>query len=274
MKKVLLITLLFATTTSFSQVKTTLVKKVLSLTMPTPGEDGFPGTRGASIVWNPVQKKYYAAMAGNAAYPMGVYDAKGKLLSDIDAVTLMDVRGLWYNTKTKRIESNGYNEFGFFYYNLNKSGLISGYDMIKEGMNQPSDQSVGAYNAQKNEVLFIKGSKLVSYSAADATANDTEYIIHFNRTKKQGKSETEDLETLPVDYNTSTVIYTGIAGAEIGFLNVTLKQIELYNMKDGFMTQAIKLPKDAACYASFCFAYTNGMYWLFNQETRNWIGYK
>ena len=53
------------------------LKKVLTLAMP--GEDG---SNGASVAWHPLLKLYYAAMAGNAIYNLGVFDAKGKLVVD------------------------------------------------------------------------------------------------------------------------------------------------------------------------------------------------
>ena len=47
------------------------LKKVMELKMPKTVDDDMPGTRGASVVWHPVNKKYYACFAGNADYPFG-----------------------------------------------------------------------------------------------------------------------------------------------------------------------------------------------------------
>src|SRR5262245_4426823 len=77
----------------------TTLKKVLELKMPKEG-----GANGASVAWHPVQKKYYAAMAGNTTYPLAVFDINGKRLSADDQTTMFDVRGLWYNSRSKKLQ--------------------------------------------------------------------------------------------------------------------------------------------------------------------------
>ncbi len=63
---------------SFSTAQAqTILKQVLVLQMP---EDD--GSNSASVVWHPLTKKYYTSMAGNASYPMGVFNEKGKLIQD------------------------------------------------------------------------------------------------------------------------------------------------------------------------------------------------
>jgi hypothetical protein len=257
---------------AFTQTSKSL-KKILELKMPKTADDDMPGTRGASVAWHPGQKKYYAAMAGNASYPMAVFDVKGKRLSDDDLVAMMDTRGLWYNPVTKKICGNGYNETGWFYYNLNKTGLVTGYDMQLEGMNQPGEQCVGAYNPATKNVLFLKGSEISMYKDNNMSDIST-LMIHWGRKKTQGADEAEDAAVTPEAYNNTTVVFTGIKGQELGFLNVEKKQVELYDIGSGFITNTLKLPADIAAETSFNFAYTNGMYWLFDMENRIWKGYK
>ncbi|MBK8953300.1 MAG: hypothetical protein IPM85_14545 [Chitinophagaceae bacterium] len=120
------------------------LKKVMTLQMALTADDDMPGTRGASVVWHPVQKKYYAAMAGNVGYPMCVFDSKGNRLSEDDHATQMDVRGLWYNPVKKAIQGNGYGDFGWFSYKLDAKGMVIEVETIKEGQNQPDVQCVGA----------------------------------------------------------------------------------------------------------------------------------
>jgi hypothetical protein len=40
------------------------------------------------------------------------------------------------------------------------------------------------------------------------------------------------------------------------------------------MTQILKLPDTATTEGMFNFAFANGIYWLFDMETRIWTGYK
>ncbi|MEQ1676296.1 MAG: hypothetical protein ABL876_06335 [Chitinophagaceae bacterium] len=250
------------------------LKATIKLLMPRTADDDMPGTRGASVVWHPVQKKYYAAMAGNVGYPLGVYDATGKLLSTDDLSTEQDIRGLWYNPVKKQIQGNTYNDYGWFYYTLNAKGIPLSSTVFAEGMNQPDEQSVGAFSISKQQVMFLKAGQVFTYSSTGESIGDP-LTIHWGRSKADGVSDTEPEEpATPEDYNYTTVVFTGIKGSELGFLNITEMQIELYSIEDGFMTRALKLPEDAPLNQSFNFSYANGMYWLFSIEERIWTSYK
>ena len=56
-----------------AQTPTRQLKQILKLEIPMEG-----GANGASVTWHPVLKRYYAAMAGNKIYSLGVYDPTGK----------------------------------------------------------------------------------------------------------------------------------------------------------------------------------------------------
>ena len=184
--------LFFLTITAFlilpvqSGAQNRTLKKVLELKMPKNTGDDFCGTRGASVCWNPVTKKYYAAFAGNTGFPLAVFDLKGKRLSNDDLTTKEDNRGLWYDPATKKICGNGYNETGWFSYTLDKNGIPTDATIDHEGMNQPEGNSVGTFNPLKKEVIFLNKDQ-VSFYAEDATSNKTltlplagkKNIIHY-----------------------------------------------------------------------------------------------
>ncbi len=249
------------------------LKKVMELKMPKTVEDDMPGTRGASVAWHPVQKKYYVSFAGNKDYPMAVFNMIGKRLSPDEQTTLIDTRGLWYNTAAKKICGNGYADNGWFSYKLNALGLPNSMDVDTTGQNQPNEQSVGAFNPLKKQVLFIEGSQIWAYNDK-AIADENKTAIHWGLTPKDGIAADEDVTLAPEGYNTSTLIYSGIPNAEAGVLNIVNKQVELYSLKTGFLTQKLALPDDAVVEATFNFAFANGIYWFFNMEQRVWIGYK
>jgi hypothetical protein len=254
-------------------IKPRQLKKAITLQMALTEEDDMPGKRGASVVWHPLQKKYYAAMAGNIGYPLCVFNAVGKRISKDDHITEADVRGMWYHPTAKAIQGNAYSDNGWFQYKLNLAGMVQELEELQSGMNQPNGQCVGAYRGAKKQVLFLGGSQLFFYDEVSAGAVDS-MLIHFGRKKADGPLEDADPNASPEAYNYTTVVFTGIKGAELGFLNVTDKQIELYDVNSGFLTQVLKLPADATSEASFNFAYTNGAYWLFDMEKRVWTGYK
>lgn len=270
MKKHLFLPLLLVVTVSaFAQTTPKLLKKTLSFVMPRTTDDEMPGTRGASVVWHPLQKKYYAAMAGNIGYPMGVYDPGGKRLSSDSLDTGEDIRGMWYNPTAKQVQGNSYNDYGWFSYTLNAKGIPTGSEIFAEGMNQPGEQSVGAFSIAKQQVMFLKDGEIWFYNSK-GEALEGSLKIQWGRAKADGESEDE--AATPEAYNYTTVVYTGIKGAELGFLNIL--DMQVYNIEDGFMTKVLKLPEDAAMNSSFNFAYANGLYFLFNMELRTWTGYK
>jgi len=248
------------------------LKKGITLKVARSESDEMPGTRGASVAWHPGLKKYYAAMAGNVAYPLSVFDATGKRVSPDSLNCEADVRGLWYNPVAKTIQGNAYGDGGWFSYKLDAKGMVKEVESLMEEMTQPNEQSVGAYNPVASQVLFLDGSKVFFYKMSDGLSEDF-VNIHWGRTKAEGASEEEDETVTPVSYNTS-LVFTGIKGAELGFLNIDENQIELYSIEDGFLTRKLQLPEGTASYQSFNFAFSNGMYWLFNIEARTWTSYK
>ncbi len=264
--------ILLLNTVTTAQTSVTL-KKVMELKMPKTAGDDMPGKRGASVIWNPVQNKYYAAMAGNTGFPLAIFNAAGKRLSSDDLATMIDVRGLWFNPQKKMICGNGYDTVGWFHYMLDPKGVVLEAVVDIAEKTQPNQQSVGTYNPIRNEVMFLNGNQVSLYSNVGTTNNEVN--LHFGVTKKDDIGEKfQKTDETPEDYNTTSVIYTGIKNAEIGVLNKTEKQIELYSFDDGFLSKKLKLPEDAPAESMFNFAYANGIYWLFNMETRIWKGYK
>jgi len=273
MKKLFLLSLALLTIIATqAQSAAQRLKKVTELKMPKTADDDMPGKRGASITWHPVQKKYYAVFAGNAAYPMAVFDDKAKRLSSDSQTAMIDSRGLWYDPATKLISGNGYDDNGWFTYKLDSKGILSDINIIVEGMNQPDAQSVGAYNSAGKQIMFLFRSQVYIYNK-DAEVEDS-LLIHWNRKKIDGPADDEDPEDAPEDYNHTTLVYTGIKGQELGFLNITNKQVELYDIKTGFLTKTLSFPETAVTEALFNFSYANGIYWLFNMDLRKWVGYK
>jgi hypothetical protein len=273
-KYIFLLAVLAATVSASTQTITPkLLKKSMTLLMPRTTDDEMPGTRGGSVAWHPLQKKYYAAMAGNVGYPLGVYDITGKLLSPESLNADADVRGLWYNPVKKQVQGNAYGDFGWFALLLDTKGIPESADFFMEGSNQPNEQSVGAYNTATKEVLFLNDGYVSFYSFEDGMSNNS-VQIQWGRTKNDAAISEGEEGSTPENYNNSTVIYTGLKGAELGFLNTGDKQIELYSIENGTMSRILKLPEDAPMNSSFNFAYTNGMYWLYNIESRTWTAYK
>ena len=257
------------------------LKKTIELQMPgipaksiLTGEDSLPGKRGGSVIWHPGQKKYYAAFAGNYTYPLAVFDAAGKRLSGEDLTCMVDLRGLWYNPKLKKICGNGYSDIGWFSYTLDTKGIPVENEIYAEGMNQPGQQSIGVFNPKSNMVYFLDGQNVYVYNEEGMQEEDSTIRLYAGISKKEDIDEDDDAEYLSEDYSFNVLIYTGNPKTEFGLLNITEKQVELYNRKTGLMTQKLKLPADLPTWGSFNFSYANGIYWAFDQDTIIWTGYK
>jgi hypothetical protein len=272
-KYIVLITaiLLFSSNVLHAQNRT--LKQVLELQMPKTIDDDLCGTRGAGVCWNPVTQKYYAAFCGNTGFPMGVFNAAGKRISGDTLVTMEDIRGIWYDAAINKIMANGYNDIGWINYELDKAGIPTHYYYKYLGINQPNEQSVGAYDANMKKVLFLNGSRVMLYQGTNnmSVAVLDSVQIHWGRKKSEGPAENE--LDVNYDYN-SNVVASNIKDAEFGFLNTASKQIELYSYKGGYLQLTLKLPDTAPMEPAFNFAYSNGIYWLFDISNRKWIGYK
>lgn len=273
MKKIFLTAILFITIAATAQVKTRALKKVAELQMPDTAGNTYHGTRGGSVAWHPLQKKYYASMAGNYNYPLAVFDATGKRLSDDFQSSLIDVRGLWYNPITKTIHGNGFDTVGWFSYKIDAKGMVTDLNSVLEGRNQPDKQCVGAYNPLARTVLFLYNGEVIPYELNNATPTGRNTTIYWGVSAKTDQSDDESGANAG-NYNSTTIVYTAIPKAQYGFLNTVSAQIELYDAGTGLLTQVLTLPADAPTPDSFNFAYTNGTYWIFDMNNRVWLGYK
>ena len=266
-----IITLLLISSTGL-HAQDRILKQVMELKMPKEAGDDLCGTRGAGVCWNPITKKYYAAFCGNTGFPMAVFTPAGKRVSGDSLTTMEDIRGIWFNPSINRVMANGYSEIGWISYELNSAGIPTSNYYKFTGMNQPNEQSVGSYYSLLKSVAFRDGNQVVLYQSSNESAEVKESVqIHWGRKKSQGPGE--DDEDAGENYN-SNVVATNIKNAEFGFLNTVSKQIELYNYKEGYLQSTLKLPETAPVESMFNFAYSNGIYWLFDIANRKWIGYK
>ncbi len=240
---------------SFAQTElreTARLKTSLTLTM-----DG--GTNGTSVAFNPLEKVYYTVIAGNESFPIEMFDLKGNSVSGTSAG--IDVRGMWWNPKTKSLEANGYSELGYFRMDVNsENALLGTATELVSGMNQPSEQSVGAFDPTKQQVLFYNEGIVSNYSLKDGKAGKKPLSL--------------DIPVDFMDLNSTTLIYTGVKGFEYGLLNYTYGEVLFFTRKGGKYAGSVVLPENAPLYDFFRFSYSNGLVWLFNAELREWYGYE
>ncbi len=272
MKKMILGLVLLMPFVSNAQI-VRILKKAMVLSMPVIHADSMPGTRGAAVVWHPIQNKYYASFAGNEGYPMAVFNSAGKRISDNYLTTMVDVRGMWYNPILKKICGNAYNDHGWFSYKLDAKGIPVENTIDLPGLNQPTEQSVGVFNPKSNQIYFLSGQQISRYNSEGIELEDSLIRIYPGVAKKENIDADDDGTVLSENYNSSALIYTGISNAEFGIVNISQKEVELYSRRTGLRTQRLKFPPDTELYPFFNFSYSNGIYWTFNQDTRKWTGF-
>lgn len=241
--------------------QTKSLQKVMQLKM-----EGDGGSNGAAIAFHTVNKKYYAAMAGNTTYPLCVFNEQGYLVSGGQVESLADVRGLWFNTRKAKLQGNAYGENGWFEYTLDGNGIPTDHRIIMENASQPDPQSVGTFAAKLNQVLFFDGRDIYFYDVISGEVKESLSLEEMRKKSGMGSFDADD-------YNNSTVFYTGITGQEIGVVNTATRMVELYGMS-GQLGQKLAIPSGVSLYTKFNCGYANGMYWFFDQSTRTWTGYK
>lgn len=272
---VLFVVVLFAVTATAQEISS--LKKVLELKMPLTEEDDMCGRNGASVAWHPLQKIYFASFAGNERFPLAVFAAEGQRLSSEHEKVRFDCRGLWYDVKTKKICGNGYDDAGWFNYELNEKGMVRDVFNYVEGMRQPDANSVGAYNIIKKQVFFLdeSSSEIWQYTANGSEIdNKKPTILQWGISTKKITTLGAGESAVPNGYNTTTLVYTGMPDAELGVLNYNTHVIELYSLKTGLLRKKLYLPDDAPAESMFNFACTNNLFWLFDKKKRTWFGYK
>ena len=253
--------------------------KTITLQMPRTSSDDNPGTRGASVAWHPVQKKYYAAMAGNRDYPLAVFDAKGKQLSPDTANCNADIRGFWFNSSKLSLEGNTYGDpsrqpYGLIRFQTDGKGIIRAVTSFQPDISMPGFNAVGCLHPAKQQVLFYYDGFVYRYSLSDGKRIDSLSIELGNRASDGKLEDFTEWERRLDKYNNTTMLYTGIKGAEWGLLNYIDRQIELYDEKTHFLTRVYSLPSEASSESSFNLAFCNNQFWFFDMDTREWKGYR
>ena len=248
----LLLLLLTATFQVLAQKVKTKAEKTIELVMTSTG-----GTNGGAVAYHPVRDQYYAAFAGNESYPLEVFDSKGQQIAA--STPGFDVRGLWYNPKSEKLEGNSFDDKGLFRIKWNPAYRSTPYTTnIWKGLNQPHENSVGSFDAKKNELVFMH-----------------EGFIYRHNAKSGALVRKFELENTPAQkaMNLTTGIFTGVKKHEYILLNVAASEVFFFNKK-GKLTATCKLPGNQKLEDYFNWSYANGQVWIFNIESRTWTGYR
>jgi len=269
MTRYLLLFLLFGTYKADGQIKRHL-EVVMRLEMPNG-----PGENGGTVAINQRNKNYYATIAGNKSYALAIFNNLTELVSPPDLAQLYDIRGLWYHPKYQTFIANTYGDTGWIKYTIDKIGIPYDANILFKGRKQPFPQSVGQFSPKENLVYFLKGSTAVAYDANSGTAvPEKNKLLKTGYTQKNLPPADWKVDSFSVlnDYNSTSLIYTGILRSEFGLLNVKRREIELYSASDGLLTTRLKIPDTVPVKDKLNFAYCYNIYWLYDNTSRSWAG--
>jgi hypothetical protein len=246
------------------------LRMVMELNMPR-GE----GDNGGTVAISLKNRNYYATIAGKKTYAMAIFNGAGERVSPADLALLYDIRGLWYHPVKKTFIANGFGTLGWVGYVMDESGIPYNADVLFSGQRQPFPQSVGQFSQKENLVYFLKGSTALAYDAGTGNPlpeKNKLLRLGFTRKNPPPANQMTDSFSIRTDYNTTTLIYTGLSQSEFGLLNLKTREIELYSATDGLLTTRLKLPDDIPVKDKLNFAFCNNFYWLYDNNKRSWMG--
>ncbi len=214
---------------------------------------------GSGVAYNPNLNLYYIAQAGNAAFPLQTFSSTGAPLFQTN--TGFDMRGLWWNSNTNQLESNGFNTGGIWAYNLNANGYgLNTGTAIFTGLNQPTTQSVGDYNCVDNQIWYYDNGAIMKRNRANNALIGTFPLV--------------GLPVGTANLNNNTVFYTDCQGHEIGVLDYVLKRVYFFNKTTMAYSGFSQLPATAVTSNAFRASWANGLLWLFDTGPDIWYSYQ
>jgi hypothetical protein len=217
------------------------------------------GTNGSAVVYHPEKRVYCAVIAGNSTFPLEMFDDKGEHFYTQEAG--WDARGMWYNPQTDELQGNSYEGEKIVSFALDVMGVpMDEMSTIVEYPEQPEANCVSAFDAESQYVYNLDGLTIPYYSLEGGMTVDTLYLSNVPNNGDW--------------LNTTTVIFTGAAGMELGVLNYSKKEVYFFDKSTGKFAAKIKLPKTAVTNEVFRFSYANKMIFLYDVKTRTWTGYK
>ncbi|HPG73660.1 MAG TPA: hypothetical protein PLM49_05160 [Bacteroidales bacterium] len=255
LKTVLFIVIASSVIISCTPTKQLIVEKQKTISFALDNQED--GTNGSAIAFHPGKKLYYAVIAGNSEFPLEIFNSSGDFVLSTQAG--VDCRGLWYNTTSKCLEANSYMN-GVFKIKLADDGVPSGeIEEFISGNTVPSENACAEYDFKNNHLLYYHAGVLYKYNYADGSL-----------VKEMGL----DLPSSEYEINSTSFIYTGYKGLEIGLLNCQKNEIYFFDIKDGKFTETLKLPSGISPSCSFKFDFANDYAFFYDVTTRTWTGMK
>lgn len=216
------------------------------------------GTNACAVTYNPGSGYYYTAFAGNAGFPLEVFDTNGKPIAQTE--TGVDLRSLWYDAKRNALQGLAYPQRGKFSIGLSGNGIpVSIKEPSQKIINSiPNSQSTSTPGGKLGLLLFD---------------GRTVYCLNPSSLKQKGSITPTNLPGDMANLNSTTVVYTGVKGYELGFYDSFEAKMYFTDTK-GRYTGSSLLPATAPDADVFRLAYANNLLWLYDADERIWFAYR
>lgn len=213
------------------------------------------GTNNRSgLAFNPYVSIYYSVNAGSSGYPIDAFDITGAVLARV-APQGNDYRGLWWNDSLLQVEGNSFGSGPLVYQNVNASGIPLGtVTQVFTNVSQPDGQSCGVYDPLNRWVLFYNIGLLYKFDRYTNASAGTVTITGLPSTT----------------VNSTSLIYTGCAGLEIGLYDYMQSKIYFVNEATGAYVSQCQLPPTSTSNDRFRFAFANNYVWIFDPISLLW----
>jgi len=217
------------------------------------GSDGY---NGLTVAYNPTKQYYYCVFAGNADFPLEVFNAAGE--SVYSGTTKVDMRGLWYNAKLNCLEGTKFPS-GSFKMFLNNEGIPS------NPVSQSGSEFIPPYEQCQVVCDPAKGMMYSYY-------NGIVYSYQLSTNKLKKKIVLKNSPVNFTNYNPYAMGFTGYKKYELVMYDVYSNQL-LFFALNGKFTTSVKMPYGIPYIESFRFSYTNNRVFLYDEEKRAWFAY-
>lgn len=216
------------------------------------------GTNASAVTFIPGPNVYITAIAGNSSFPLEVFNPQGKTIASVEVG--LDLRGMWYNPATQRLEANAAGYDGWHSIALDGRGVPQGdWEMIREGQSQPDFQSVLSYvTPKKTLVTFHNG-----------------YFSYWKYKNPKEKVRVQYGTPGDTDWyiNPTTAAYTGNDDYPIAVLELNEGQILYFNLKGKYLG-ATKVSEGVPEMDGFRFSFANKRAFIYDEAERIWKAYK
>ncbi len=212
----------------------------------------------SAVAFYPTQNKYYSVNQGTQANPIEMFPATGgPALASAPQAT--NYNGFWYNENLGILEGNVSNQNTIVQHSINP---VNSYPLgitVTVGLTGiPSAQSCGQFDPVNNQVIYYNALSLQKYNRSTGALMSTVPVTGLPSTS----------------LNSTSLIFTGISGSEVGLYDYVNRKIYFVNDVTGAYSGFCQLPGSAPTPSAFCLGYANNRVFLFDNLTMCWYGYK